>query len=448
MGQTIGIDSVREEEEGGIMKYTSNAENDNPLVDLTLKNVFTDQEVTILKKISKRVTLLRESSFLSFLMNVNETSNNEQLNKEEKEEKQRIINKIKQCIKPFYESESLSTNYLSTSFENTLDTLNNILELDWELKSILIKQEPTNITILESNDEDIVFTAEEIKKESENEYMKIPNKVKVRFLLLTQRENNVSFRKYCNPVIAKFRVDKSFTDNKQHIHIKPALLIGPWLFELDSITSLCIPKRCYSTAAYLASDIPELSTLANLDEVIPKVSKLIVDCNLSKHYHSHHYNSQIFIENILALMNYEFPKSGAIYDLIQELKLKGDGACEMFFSITHYSETNPFGSFVKSALQSAEKALKVTLKRTQNNAIVFRTHTELDMFVSKLLQVCPNLFEDYHYEWNLLKRFDRIFWLYHFHDTNNEKFKELSSGEDVCPFGNPSRIRTLTTEYW
>ena len=48
-----------------------------------------------------------------------------------------------------------------------------------------------------------------------------------------------------------------------------AVIIGPWYLEWTN-KSLCIPKKCYSSAALVAVDVPTNLELVDVDNVVDR----------------------------------------------------------------------------------------------------------------------------------------------------------------------------------
>jgi hypothetical protein len=105
--------------------------------------------------------------------------------------------------------------------------------------------------------------------------------------------------------------------------------------------------------------------------------------------------------------------------------MKTKGVSELIFEIQDKEFLNKFG--IK--------------KQTK-----FHSHKELDEFVHLLLKVDLDFESKYKSEYELLKGFDRAFWLRHYANNQNEIYLPLNferkeeEGTTVCdcPFSNPS----------
>jgi hypothetical protein len=79
----------------------------------------------------------------------------------------------------------------------------------------------------------------------------------------------------------------------------------------------------------------------------------------------------------------------------------------------------------------------------------FRSHKELDNYVNELLKIEPSFCELYPEEWNLLKSFDRGFWLLDYERlTTLNKMEILDEQEEnekhCCPFQAPQVTGSFT----
>jgi hypothetical protein len=81
----------------------------------------------------------------------------------------------------------------------------------------------------------------------------------------------------------------------------------------------------------------------------------------------------------------------------------------------------------------------------------FDSHKELDLFVNDLLAIDSQFKLNHPGEFELLKSFDRAFWLRHYNDTKLKQHKPhyVQSEEDEdefeldCPFGDPQETYSI-----
>jgi len=159
---------------------------------------------------------------------------------------------------------------------------------------------------------------------------------------------------------------------------------------------LCIPKRIGITTALLTADIGELQKFKNQTEVVDKLAKLIVEWNIEREYcafrltgkHENEGNCQDFVEAIMKTLNVSFNPQGPLKHCIDEMRSKG--VCDLTYKPS---------TAVREQMKLEEESYS------------FLTHEELDEFVQKL-EVKNFLFkQDFPHDWDLLKAFDRAFWV-------------------------------------
>lgn len=126
-------------------------------------------------------------------------------------------------------------------------------------------------------------------------------------------------------------------------------------------------------------------------------------------------NCQEFVEDILNELNIK-PKFGvAVKDFLNRLKSKGTG--DLVFS--------PSNEFID----------KFKLKEKE---VTFKSHLQLDQFVTELIKMDEEFIKNHKDEYDLLKSFDRAFWLKHLKFPMNEtliplKSRVKSSEKISCP---------------
>lgn len=78
---------------------------------------------------------------------------------------------------------------------------------------------------------------------------------------------------------------------------------------------------------------------------------------------------------------------------------------------------------------------------------LWNTSTTGDEFVLKLEKKNPLVSLEYPEEWNLLKAFDRAFWLRHEKNASVDYCPLLNGKKIACPFNDPKRGLNLSSKY-
>jgi len=210
-----------------------------------------------------------------------------------------------------------------------------------------------------------------------------------------------------------------------------ALIIGPWILEWNN-SSLCIPRRCCSTAAILAIDVDNtIEKKMKIGFVVDALCEVISRWNIIKTYDRNKCNCLHFIEDVLDSLGISSKLSytGALGNFIKNIREKGS-------SDWNYSLPE-------------ELIQKCHFKNDVKN-INFKTHEELDNFVLQILEYEKqfNIDTKYAEDFALLKSVDRAFWLRYF--KKNEKIykhkceKESEKEEFcLCPFGDPRDSKSI-----
>jgi len=94
-----------------------------------------------------------------------------------------------------------------------------------------------------------------------------------------------------------------------------------------------------------------------------------------------------------------------------------------YFPVQHFSQKQDSIAFVPSAalLQKCPKLAK---------RVQFNDHAMLDQFALELLQQNPNFANEFHEDWVLLRKLDKLFWVRYF----GNKFDRVQ--HFGCPFIN------------
>jgi hypothetical protein len=108
---------------------------------------------------------------------------------------------------------------------------------------------------------------------------------------------------------------------------------------------------------------------------------------------------------------------GQLKDFLKVLREKGE--CKIQFNIPHE---------VQEACNLKEKKIE------------FKTHKQLDEFLKTVDEHYPSFKSDFKDDFQLLKSFDRAFWLRHFRNPETQDYQPLTGeikGICECPFGDP-----------
>eukprot|EP01080_Neovahlkampfia_damariscottae_P006600 gene6600-10763_t len=310
--------------------------------------------------------------------------------------------------------------YLNPEFAQTKTAMDKIEQLNAKINSS--KKESafssgTESTVKEDDDfkfDDIDFDFDEIEQDAKKPEMKISGdvvKIKLVIAEICKSDAQKAIRKMLSPILTKI-------DNQQQFGMfHSALVVGPWYLEWNN-SSLCIPRKCYSSAAMLAADLDFKGNVSfKLDETIKKISKVIIDWNVNREYNQRNANCQQFIDEMTLEMGINLDElfQGPLKDYLKRLREKGQS--EIYFPIS--------------------KDLMESLKINEDK-MKFDSHEDLDNFVNQIVEADPMFEENFDEHWLLLKSFDRAFWLRHFKLPDEKKYIPHK-----CPFKDP----TVTTSF-
>lgn len=181
-----------------------------------------------------------------------------------------------------------------------------------------------------------------------------------------------------------------------------------------------------SKSAIVAFD---LGNVEPSEDMLRNISKVAFRWNTTKLYNNKENNCQHFVDDILKSINVDIDKffSGALGKYMNLLRM--GKTCAMEFPIP-----KPFQSDMKMS------------------NITFTSHQMLDDFVRDIIQLDSKFEEKYPSDYQLLKAFDRAFWLRYYAMTSKEsKEKE---GMDVvrpcskkgCVFEEPTKTHSFIKE--
>jgi hypothetical protein len=207
-----------------------------------------------------------------------------------------------------------------------------------------------------------------------------------------------------------------------------ALIVGGWYLEWNS-SSLCIPRKSYSTNALLAIDVGESDLLeSDLDAVIDQLSLTICKWNTEKNYERTNCNCQHFVDDVLKTLSVELKFERTMKDFVGKLRTQGE--CKIEWTVPKEIRETCF---------------------IRDRVVKFSSHSELDTIVSKVLRYEPEFRAKYYEDWSLLKAFDRAFWLKHYKARKNVTFQCKHGDEENvcgCPFEDPEKTRSICAEWW
>jgi hypothetical protein len=188
-------------------------------------------------------------------------------------------------------------------------------------------------------------------------------------------------------------------------------MIGPWYLEWNN-SALCVPRKCVSQAALLTADIDAIQSTEKIEDVVDRLSRLIVHWNTNMKYKERNAkrgeegNCQDFVDAILEELGLSLNAKGPLAAFLHKLRKKG--TCKMQFKMD----------------EAFRSKFEITEKK-----VLFNSHVELDTFVQKLFDKCPEFDYTYKQEYSMLKSFDRAFWMRHLKCPSDEKWKPLYKPE-------------------
>jgi hypothetical protein len=98
-------------------------------------------------------------------------------------------------------------------------------------------------------------------------------------------------------------------------------------------SSLCIPRKCYSSAAILAADLEmKGSKKFDIDDIVQKCSNVIIDWNVNRVYGQNKNNCQQFIDELCKELGFDLGQfDGPFGDYLDQIRSKG--SCEISFPL-------------------------------------------------------------------------------------------------------------------
>eukprot|EP01080_Neovahlkampfia_damariscottae_P002305 gene2305-2773_t len=321
-------------------------------------------------------------------------------------------------------AESLITAYLNPDFKKVLDHFKTSYEIKTHQSFLSstnsIDQPEENVFELSDSNEDIVQEKEEFPVEEFKTNQRLKIKIILTENLRTMKQKTL--RRLAAPFIHKLGVGDT---NLGLIH--SAISIGPWYLEWNN-TELCVPKKFYSGSSLLVIDIKHSYEMVDIEKIIEVLAEVITRWNTLHSYEKLHNNCQTFIDDVLMSLDIEtdLKLEGYIKKYIQNLRLTGE--CPVDYQIPEIIQ---------------EKC------GFKENKITFETHKQLDEFLNTVLEYYPTFpIEDLGYD--LLKGFDRGFWLRHYKSPLSEDFIPAQNeyAKCLCPFDNPKNTKSFYGDDW
>jgi len=246
--------------------------------------------------------------------------------------------------------------------------------------------------------------------------LKLPVKLVVSDMVNTVA--NKRMRRLISPVLQQIWLGENF---REFGIFHSAVIVGPWYLEWNA-SSLVEPREIYSRRAILCLDIADdVTCFETMEELAENLSFLVTNWNRKMYFSRykrspHQANCQDFVEDVLETLRVQKSyNSGAVGHYIK--KMISGGLCEM-----HFSPSRKF-----------RKAFKMKKKKYE-----FETHGELDKFVHDIITGDANAQNKCQNEWDLLRGFDRAYWLRY---QKKQSLAPNQPREGGCPFGVPDFLK-------
>jgi len=200
-----------------------------------------------------------------------------------------------------------------------------------------------------------------------------------------------------------------------------SIVIGPYYLEWTT-KGLTFPKKIMSKGAIAAFD---LGTIEPSKDVLKKIAKIIYKWNTTRIYNTTDNNCQHFSDEILKEINVDIEKyfSGNLGKYMNQLR-KGK-TCSMEYQIP----------------KEYQSELKLSY-------ITFLTHSMLDDFVRDLIKLDSKFEKKHPTDYQLLKAFDRAFWLRYYSTLGKETemYNIVSPCKKGCIFDDPQTTNSFVKE--
>eukprot|EP01080_Neovahlkampfia_damariscottae_P001185 gene1185-10699_t len=334
------------------------------------------------------------------------------------------LKKLKQMAKNLALKEDIKKAYINKDFKSVIDFFKIVPNVQEKNKLLSSNSTGESLSLNDENfdDMDDMLLIEKLEKQPQ---VQINEKLKIKLVIteVSHTPKERQLRKILSPVASSFNLTPEFG------LFHSAIIIGPWYLEWTN-KSLCIPKKCFSSAALVAVDVPTNLELVDVDVVVDRISEVISRWNIFRKYDRMSDNCQLFVDDIFASLGIDIDKhfKGQIGDFLKVLRKKG--TCNIEFKV------------------SPEIQEKCEIK---DKVIKFESHEQLDKFVENIEESYPKFKSDYPDDYQLLKSFDRAFWLRHFKLPDSEQYKPKKGeikGTCGCPFGDPVSTNSLGGKEW
>ncbi|EFC42625.1 predicted protein [Naegleria gruberi] len=248
-------------------------------------------------------------------------------------------------------------------------------------------------------------------------------------LVITEMDTEV-FHRICRRFANTF---STTVRNSRWGMFHTALIIGPWYLEWND-SSLSTVRKKSSSKAVFAVDIAKIEGQREVNEVIDSVAQLCTVWNGYKLYENDSCNCQHFVIDMLEYLGLgdSFENVLERFPPLKEYinKLKKRGVCDMAYYVD-----DRIAKAIKESTQTS-RALKELVK---NKKVTFASHKLLDEFVSFIMQNFPLFITNRQQEYELLKAFDRAFWLRSQSsqtedDETVQPMVDMHTQECKCPF--------------
>jgi len=283
--------------------------------------------------------------------------------------------------------------------------------------------------------------------------IQLKDKIRIKLLVTETARNSTdrTIRQLLSPVLNTFNV----LPEMGMFHT--ALIVGPWKLEFND-SGIVVPRKIMSQAAVVTADIDYISTVDRLEQVIDALAKVICKWNVTMYYKqtggdkSKYGNCQDFVDDCLDALGVKLNFDGALKSFLTRLRKTGNSKLQFEMTrdfIEKFKLVDLYPSLQRALQQSIDQAASTSSSEDEDpaGALVFHTHKELDKFVWYLMEKDIDFNMHHPCEYQLLKSFDRAFWVKAITYPNMEEFHPLYEDEDKpaapeerkhkCPFGDP-----------
>ncbi|KAG2381507.1 hypothetical protein C9374_006496 [Naegleria lovaniensis] len=373
-------------------------------------------DITILQKIG-----IPKGTYISLCNRINELRH-QQSQKQQQEDDQEMHN---------LELDIKSSMYLGTTSAPLSESSNNqnekLVEIGkWDVEKFSFQMKENHMMCMPKV-EKALATSSSSEREIECQNLIIPSRYMYKYfnpLRIPQSELNLALKNQLPFMKLKLVVTELSTTSGHRFLRKfgsifgaskkttygmfhTALIVGPWYIEWGD-SSIVVPRSRSSSKAVFTIDVGRIEGHENISQALKALATLCCRWNCRKMYHNETCNCQHFVEEIISTLQLTSSFEKAIKGPIRLYfdKLKSKGVCDMTYEVSQ--------DIRQKILEHEHTSddLKQLLK--QHSKIEFKTHAILDEFVQLVKELSPLYFQfSGEYEYQLLKGFDRAFWLRH-----------------------------------